>query len=122
MSNNFMFDVNYTISRDKSDDDNERDPFSFRYAKITDLGPEESRLMAEADLFPAMRTLESLDSLGRAFQKGRGVAKDPVHVHDFHATLLHLFGLNHLKLTYRFKGLDFRLTDQAGTVVEKVFG
>jgi len=40
MSDNYMFDVNYTISRDKSDDDNERDPFSFRYAKITDLGPE----------------------------------------------------------------------------------
>ncbi len=40
MSDNYMFDINYTISRDKSDDDNERDPFSFRYAKITDLGPE----------------------------------------------------------------------------------
>lgn len=40
MSDNYMFDFNYTLSRDKSDDDNERDPFSFRYAKITDLEPE----------------------------------------------------------------------------------
>lgn len=48
------------------------------------------------------------------------VAKDPVHVNDFHATLLHLFGLDHLKLTYRFKGLDYRLTDVAGKVVTKL--
>ena len=40
MSDNYMFDVNYTMSSDKSDDDNERDPFTFTYAKITDLGPE----------------------------------------------------------------------------------
>jgi hypothetical protein len=38
-------------------------------------------------------------------------------VHDFHATLLHLFGLDHLKLTHRFQGRDFRLTDVAGNVV-----
>jgi hypothetical protein len=46
--------------------------------------------------------------------------EDPVHVHDFHATLLHLFGLDHLKLTFRFRGLDVRLTEQAGKVVTKV--
>ncbi|MCH7824717.1 MAG: TonB-dependent receptor [Acidobacteria bacterium] len=40
LSNNYMFDVNYTLSKDQSDDDNERDPFTFTYAKITDLGPE----------------------------------------------------------------------------------
>ena len=45
----------------------------------------------------------------------------PVHVNDFHATLLHLFGFDHEELTYRFKGLDMRLTDVAGKVVEKVF-
>jgi hypothetical protein len=44
---------------------------------------------------------------------------DRVHVNDFHATLLHLFGIDHLKLTHRFKGLDFRLTDVAGKVVHK---
>ena len=55
---------------------------------------------------------------GTELKRFRGV--DPVHVNDFHATLLHLFGLNHLQLTYRFKGLDFRLTDQAGKVVTKL--
>ncbi|MES2692931.1 MAG: DUF1501 domain-containing protein [Verrucomicrobiota bacterium] len=49
------------------------------------------------------------------------VAKDPVHVHDLHATILHLFGFDHTKLTYRFQGRDFRLTDVAGTVVPKIF-
>ena len=38
------------------------------------------------------------------------VARDPVSIHDFHATILHLFGLDHHKLSYRFQGLDFRLT------------
>jgi hypothetical protein len=38
------------------------------------------------------------------------VARDPVSMHDFHATILHLFGLDHQKLSYRFQGLDFRLT------------
>jgi len=41
----------------------------------------------------------------------------PVHVHDIQATILHLMGLDHLKLTYRFKGRDFRLTDVAGHVL-----
>ena len=49
------------------------------------------------------------------------VTKDPVHVHDLHATILHLFGFDHTKLTYRFQGRDFRLTDVAGHVVEKLF-
>lgn len=39
------------------------------------------------------------------------VTKDPVSIHDFHATILHLFGLEHKKLTYRFQGREFRLTD-----------
>jgi hypothetical protein len=43
-----------------------------------------------------------------------------VHVHDLHATLLHLLGLDHLKLTFRFQGRDFRLTDVAGKVVQKM--
>ena len=45
------------------------------------------------------------------------ITKDPVHVHDFHATILHLLGLDHTKLTYRFQGRDFRLTDVHGHVV-----
>lgn len=48
---------------------------------------------------------------------GWGIVKDPVHIHDFHATLLHLFGVNHERLTYRFQGRDFRLTDVAGKVI-----
>jgi hypothetical protein len=58
--------------------------------------------------------------LGRTDDIGWNVVEDPVHVNDFHATVLHLFGLNHLKLTYRFQGRDFRLTDVAGKVVEKL--
>ena len=49
---------------------------------------------------------------------GWGVAKDPVHMNDLQATLLHLFGLDHLKLTHRHQGRDFRLTDVAGHVVQ----
>ena len=48
------------------------------------------------------------------------VIRDPIHVNDLQATILHLFGLDHLKLTYRFEGRDFRLTDVGGTVVEKL--
>ncbi len=46
--------------------------------------------------------------------------QDKVHVHDLHATLLHLLGFDHKKLTYRFQGRDFRLTDVHGNVVEKL--
>lgn len=45
---------------------------------------------------------------------------DPFHVHDFHATMLHLLGINHLKLTYKFKGRNFRLTDVHGEVIKKI--
>ena len=48
---------------------------------------------------------------------GWDVVENPVHVNDFHATLLHAFGLDHKKLTYRFQGRDFRLTDVAGKVI-----
>lgn len=57
---------------------------------------------------------------GKTDELGWGVVEDPVHVNDFHATLLHLFGLDHLRLTYRFRGLDIRLTDVAGRVVRQV--
>jgi hypothetical protein len=48
------------------------------------------------------------------------VTKDPVHVHDLHATMLHLFGFDHTRLTYRFQGRDYRLTDVHGHVVNKL--
>jgi hypothetical protein len=46
------------------------------------------------------------------------VAENPVSIHDFHATILHLFGMDHQRLTYRFQGRDFRLTDVHGEVVK----
>jgi uncharacterized protein (DUF1501 family) len=48
------------------------------------------------------------------------VTKDPVHVHDLHATIMHLFGFDHTRLTYRFQGRDYRLTDVHGHVVDKM--
>ncbi|HBN75357.1 MAG TPA: sulfatase [Planctomycetaceae bacterium] len=48
------------------------------------------------------------------------IAENPVHVHDFHATLLHCLGINHEQLTYRFQGRDFRLTDVHGKVVSEI--
>jgi len=55
---------------------------------------------------------------GETDEIGWAPVKDPVHVNDFQATLLHLFGIDHLRLTHRFQGRDFRLTDVAGEVVE----
>jgi arylsulfatase A-like enzyme len=46
--------------------------------------------------------------------------EDPISVHDLHATLLHLLGVDHTKLTYNFQGRDFRLTDVEGVVVDKL--
>jgi hypothetical protein len=57
---------------------------------------------------------------GESDEIGWGVVKDPVPPADLHATMLHLFGLDHLKLTYRFQGRDFRLTDVAGNVVDRL--
>jgi len=51
---------------------------------------------------------------------GYHVVENPVHIHDLQATLLHLMGLNHEKLTYRFQGRDYRLTDVHGKVVKDV--
>ena len=49
---------------------------------------------------------------------GYNVARDPVHVHDLHATMLHLLGIDHEKLTYKFQGRRYRLTDVHGHVVK----
>ena len=57
---------------------------------------------------------------GESDDFGFNASKDKVHVHDLHATLLHLLGFDHTKLTYRFQGRDFRLTDIAGEVVSKL--
>lgn len=59
-------------------------------------------------------------SWGRSDDFGMDVAADPVHVHDLNATILHLLGLDHQRLTYRYQGRDFRLTDVHGTVISGI--
>ena len=51
---------------------------------------------------------------------GSKAEENPVHVHDLHATILHLMGLDHTRLTYRYSGRDFRLTDVGGKVVKDI--
>lgn len=57
---------------------------------------------------------------GQTDQWGAHVVENPVHVHDFHATILHILGLDHEALTYRYAGRDFRLTDVYGKVVHDI--
>jgi arylsulfatase A-like enzyme len=59
-------------------------------------------------------------SYGESDDIGFEVTNNPVTVNDFHATLLHLMGVDHERLTYRFQGRDFRLTDLAGKVVKGI--
>src|SRR4051812_29431303 len=59
-------------------------------------------------------------TMGESDEFGFNATTDKVHVHDLHATLLHLLGFDHTKLTYRFQGRDFRLTDVSGEVVAKL--
>ncbi|HAM73022.1 MAG TPA: sulfatase [Verrucomicrobiales bacterium] len=57
---------------------------------------------------------------GESDELGFSVAQDPVHVHDLQATMLHLLGFNHERLTFRFQGRDYRLTDVYGQVVRPI--
>jgi uncharacterized protein (DUF1501 family) len=59
-------------------------------------------------------------SHGATDEFGCSAVEDRVHVHDLHATILHLMGLNHEQLTYRYSGRDYRLTDVSGHVVQNV--
>ena len=59
--------------------------------------------------------------IGKTDDIAWNVAEDPVHVHDLHASILHLFGFDHTRLTHRFQGRDYRLTDVAGRVVPPLF-
>ena len=59
-------------------------------------------------------------TLGKTDDFAYNIAEDGVHVHDFHATMLHCLGIDHEKLTYRFEGRDYRLTDVAGKVVKQL--
>jgi uncharacterized protein (DUF1501 family) len=57
---------------------------------------------------------------GATDEYGYFAVENKVHLHDLHATMLHLLGLNHLQLTYKFAGRDFRLTDVHGRVVDEI--
>jgi len=59
-------------------------------------------------------------TFGKTDDLGYNIAEDPVDVHDLHATILHQMGIDHTKLTYKFQGRDFRLTDVAGNVITKL--
>ena len=61
-------------------------------------------------------------TLGETDELGFNVASGKVHVHDLHATMLHLLGFDHTRLTYKFQGRPFRLTDVHGQLVEKLVG
>jgi Protein of unknown function (DUF1501) len=83
------------------------------YAKVTGRDHHPSAftiLMAGGGLRGGM-------TYGETDEIGWSITKDPVHVNDFQATMLQLFGLDHLKLTYRFQGLDARLTGVGGRVI-----
>ena len=58
--------------------------------------------------------------VGESDDLGFSITKDPVSVHDFHATVLHLLGMDHTALTYKYQGRQFRLTDVAGNPVQKI--
>lgn len=57
---------------------------------------------------------------GATDEFGMRAVEDPVHVHDLHATILHLMGLDHERLTFPHSGRDFRLTDVSGRVLHEV--
>ena len=59
-------------------------------------------------------------SYGETDDFSYNIVKDPVHVHDFHATIMHLMGVDHERLTYKFQGRRFRLTDVSGNVVKDI--
>jgi uncharacterized protein (DUF1501 family) len=59
-------------------------------------------------------------SYGETDELGFSIAKDKVHVHDLQATILHQLGFDHTRLTYRFQGRDYRLTDVHGEVVKSI--
>jgi uncharacterized protein (DUF1501 family) len=59
-------------------------------------------------------------SFGATDELGYKIANNPVHVHDFNATLMHLLGMNHERLTFRYQGRQYRLTDVEGSVVHDI--
>ena len=69
--------------------------------------------MAGAGVKPGM-------TYGQTDDFSYNIVKNPVHVHDFHATLLHIMGINHEQLIYKYQGRRFRLTDVSGKVINDI--
>jgi hypothetical protein len=61
-------------------------------------------------------------NIGETDELGFNITKDPYHVHDLQATILHCLGMDHTRLTYRHQGRDFRLTDVSGNVIQALIG
>ena len=59
-------------------------------------------------------------TVGKTDELGYEIVEDPIHLHDLHATILHLLGLDHTRLVYKFQGRQFRLTDVGGHVIDKL--
>jgi hypothetical protein len=59
-------------------------------------------------------------SHGETDEFSYNIVKDPVHIHDLNATLMHILGIDHERLTFRFQGRDYRLTDVHGKVVHEI--
>ena len=59
-------------------------------------------------------------TVGKTDDYGYNIEERPVHVHDLHATMLHLLGIDHKQLTYKYQGRHFRLTDVHGEVVQEI--
>ena len=59
-------------------------------------------------------------TVGKTDELGYHIVEDKMHINDMHATILHLMGLDHLSLTHRFQGRDYRLTDVGGIVMQKL--
>jgi hypothetical protein len=59
-------------------------------------------------------------TLGETDELGYNIVKDPVHIHDFQATVMHMLGIEHEKLVFKHQGRRYRLTDVAGKVVKEI--
>ena len=76
--------------------------------------------MRAFSMFMAGGGVKGGTTYGNTDELGYQAVENPVHVNDLHATMLHLLGLQHDRLTFRYQGRDFRLTDIAGEVVHDI--
>ena len=81
---------------------------------------EQARIVFEVE--PPVAETPAVEKPVVAEKSAAKAVEKPVHVHDFHATILHLMGLDHTRLTYRHSGRDFRLTDVHGHVIQELIG